>query len=87
MHNQSHKNRVETLLECKIRQQSKIEACGNHLKQAPKADRPSDAGMDAVRSAVMQCHESLIDCEETISHTNRVECPCVVLGADECRRE
>jgi hypothetical protein len=80
-------NDIQTTLYIRNRKISQIQACSNHLKNAPKSSRPNGADMKQVRSATMKSHESLNEAGDEATKLSRVNCPCVLLGADECQRD
>jgi hypothetical protein len=77
---------VETAAYIQQQKISEIQACSNHLKAAPQSDRPDDATLTEIQTATMTAHENLNAAGIKVSEISRVECPCVLLGADRCHR-
>lgn len=77
----------ETIAYLRSRKMTEIEACNQHLQAGDTADRPGGVGIDAVRSAAVESYETLQATDQDTRAIGAVECPCKVLGADDCMRQ
>jgi hypothetical protein len=79
-------NPVETAIHSRVKKMSANQACLNHLKAKSQSARPESATLTEVQKAAVAAHENLNAAKNEISAIARVNCPCVLLGADECFR-
>jgi hypothetical protein len=79
-------NAVETAAYLRQKKISKIQACSNYLKATAQSNRPGGATLTEIQTATMTAHENLNAADLKVSEISRVECPCVLLGADRCQR-
>jgi hypothetical protein len=80
-------NEVETVAYIRQQKISEIQACSNHLKSAPQSDRPNSATLTEVQKVTVSAHENLNAVDVEVAEISRVDCPCVLLGADRCHRD
>lgn len=76
----------DTIAYLRSRKMTEIEACNQWLQAGDTADRPGGVGIDAVRSAAVTSYEALQDTDQDTREIGSVDCPCKVLGADDCMR-
>lgn len=81
------RNHSETIDLVRVKKLMKTQACKSHLEAEDKANRPSEATIDEVRTATVTAIDQLAAADDEINAVGQVYCPCLVLGAAECTRE
>jgi hypothetical protein len=80
-------NPVETAAYLRQQKISEIQACSNHLKATPQSDRPKSATLTEIQKVTVTAHENLNAAGVEASEISRVDCPCMLLGTDQCHRD
>jgi len=70
-----------------VRKQGQATACRDFLLALEASDRPAEATDTDVRTSTMETIEEATSTAGSVAAVDDVECPCVRLGANSCRRE
>lgn len=70
-----------------VRKQGEATACRDFLLALDAGDRPGEASNSDVHAATMDTVETATDAGGSVSAVETVDCPCVRLGAETCRRD